>query len=82
MTVDPFWYGQSCVLVAVAILQEVADMQKLFLSGKRIVAHGPFVSRKQDLTFHGNPLETICMNLKCQPCFLGRIRKMIQYVVC
>ena len=59
-----------------------ADMQQLFLSGEQIVAHGPFVSREQNSTFHANPLETICMNLKGQTCFLGRIRKMIQYVVC
>ena len=38
---------QICVLVAVAILEECcrasADMQWLFFSGERIVAHGPLV---------------------------------------
>ena len=42
-----------------------------------------YFSRKQDLTFYANclhPSETICK--KCQTCFLGKIRKKNQYVVC
>ena len=31
-----------------------------------------YFSRKKVLTFHANCLETIC--LKCQSCFLGKIR--------
>ena len=42
------WYGLICVLVAVAILEEVAwhlhICNSCFLSGERIVANGPFVS--------------------------------------
>ena len=47
MTFDRLRYGQICVPVAVAILEECcmafANMQTLFLSGERIVAHGPLV---------------------------------------
>ena len=42
------WYGQICVPAAVAILEEYcmafANMQQLFLSGERIVAHGHLVT--------------------------------------
>ena len=45
MTLTFLWFGQICVLVAVAVLEECcmafANMQWLFLSGERIVAHGP-----------------------------------------
>ena len=43
-----FFYDQTCVPVAVAILEKCcmafANMQWLFLPGERIVAHGPLVS--------------------------------------
>ena len=43
MTFDFLWYDQICVLVIVAVLEDYcmafADMQKLFLSGERFVAH-------------------------------------------
>ena len=43
MTFELFWYGQICVLVAVAILEKncmaFADMRQLFLSGERFVTH-------------------------------------------
>ena len=46
-TFDILRYGQICILVAVAILKECcmasADMQILFYSDERIVAHGPLV---------------------------------------
>ena len=78
-------YGKICVLVAMAILKEVAWYLAVFI---RWANCGPWAScflffpqnRIFDIQCKMPPLETVWM--KCQSYLLGKIRKIFQYDVC
>ena len=72
-------YGPICVLIAVAILEEVAWYLQIFLSSERIMVHEPLVlifPWKQVLTFLANCLLKRQFAWNVKSCFLGKIRKI------